>query len=81
MKGANVLKKTAPLLMMIPMYITVLLLVSSNNDLSDFTKGSVAGIFIGLTLATVLIIVLHLSGIQLKLSKFKKFKARIMRSK
>ncbi|MDQ0192534.1 hypothetical protein J2T20_000873 [Paenibacillus wynnii] len=76
------MKKTAPLLMMIPAYIVILfLIVYQNHSLSDFTKGSVTGIVIGLILATVFIILLQLCGIQLKQWKHKKFKARLLRSK
>jgi len=81
-KGAYALNKTAPLLMMIPAYIIILfLVVFQNNSLSDYTKGSVAGIFIGLILATVIIVMLQLGGLHLKQRKHKKFKARLLRLK
>jgi uncharacterized membrane protein len=82
MKGVYALKKNIPLLAVIPALFLILFpVVLNSNTLSDFTKGSVAGLFIVLGLAAFLIIVMQLKGINLEQSKLRQFKKRLLRSK
>lgn len=80
-KGVYALKKAFPLLLTIPAYSMLLFPLIINSTLSDFTKGSVYGIMIGLALGTIFIACLNIRGVTLEQSKFKKLKARLLRSK